>query len=118
MPSQRIAEGANVNVIAIGQAQLPLTTMGLAMGLNIRVGLEDNVRYSRTEMARDNAQLVQRAVRMARELQLEPASPAQARQALGTRGRSAGLVPVPVIAEEVAVNLAPAAARGGDEFSG
>ena len=40
------------------------------MGLNIRVGLEDNVRYSRTEMARDNAQLVERAVRMARELQL------------------------------------------------
>ena len=75
MLSQRIPEGANVNVIAIGQAQLPLTTMGLAMGLNIRVGLEDNVRYSRTEMARDNAQLVERAVRIARELQLEPASP-------------------------------------------
>ena len=109
--------GANVNVIAIGRAQLPLTTMGLAMGLNIRVGLEDNVRYSRTEMARDNAQLVERAVRIARELQLEPASPAQAREILGTRGRSAGLVPAPVIAAEVPVNLAPAAARGGDEFS-
>ena len=54
---------------------------------------------------------------MARELQLKPASPAQAREALDTRGRSAGLVPVPVIAEEVPVNLAPAAARRGDDFS-
>jgi hypothetical protein len=54
---------------------------------------------------------------MARELQLEPASPAQAREVLGTRGRSDGLVPVPLVVEEVPVNLAPSAVRGGDEFS-
>ncbi|MFZ1994934.1 MAG: 3-keto-5-aminohexanoate cleavage protein [Solirubrobacteraceae bacterium] len=114
---ERVPEGANVNVIAIGRAQLPLTTMGLAMGLNIRVGLEDNVRYSRSEMARDNAQLVARAVRIARELQLEPATPAQAREMLGTRGRPPGRPPAPVIDEEAPVNVAPAVARGGDEFS-
>ena len=79
---------ANVDVIAIGRAQLPLTTIGLAMGVNVRVGLEDNVRYSRTELARDNAHLVERTVRIAHELQLEPATPAQARERLGTRGRS------------------------------
>jgi 3-keto-5-aminohexanoate cleavage enzyme len=70
------------------------------MGLGIRVGLEDNVRYSRTELAKDNAQLVERAVRIARELQLEPATAAEARERLGTRGRQPGAIPVPVVAAE------------------
>ncbi|UGS36154.1 BKACE family enzyme [Capillimicrobium parvum] len=114
----RLPAGANCSVIGIGRAQLPLTTMGLAMGLNIRVGLEDNVRYSRTEMARDNAQLVERAVRIARELQLRPATPSEAREILGTRGRSAGAVPEPLVADERPRNDPPlTAAAAGDEFS-
>ena len=88
--SQRLPEGANCSVIAIGRAQLPLTTMGLAMGLNIRVGLEDNVRYSRNELARDNAQLVERAVRIARELQLEPASPTRPARSSARAGARPG----------------------------
>ncbi len=113
---QRVPEGANVNVIAIGRAQLPLTTMGLAMGLNVRVGLEDNIRYSRSELARDNAQLVQRAVRVARELQLEPATPARAREILGTRGRADRGVPPVLVASETPVNPAPTVTTAGDEF--
>jgi 3-keto-5-aminohexanoate cleavage enzyme len=110
---RRVPAGANVDVIAIGRSQLPLTTMGLAMGLNIRVGLEDNVRYSRTELARDNAQLVERAVRIARELQLEPATPAQARDRLGTRGRRSGAIPAPVVfAETPVVRMSEPAAAG------
>jgi 3-keto-5-aminohexanoate cleavage enzyme len=104
---RRAPAGANIDVIAIGRAQLPLTTMGLAMGLNIRVGLEDNVRYSRGELARDNAQLVERAVRIARELQLEPATAAEARARLGTRGRDSGVIPAPVVAAESPVVPAP-----------
>jgi 3-keto-5-aminohexanoate cleavage enzyme len=104
---RRVPAGANVDVIAIGRAQLPLTTIGLAMGVNVRVGLEDNVRYSRTELARDNAHLVERTVRIAHELQLEPATPAQARERLGTRGRMRAAVPVPVVAQEKPVCPAP-----------
>jgi len=72
-----------VSVAAIGPFQLPLTTIAIAMGLNIRVGLEDNVYYRRGEQAKSNAQLVERAVRIAKELNREIATSAQAREMLG-----------------------------------
>jgi 3-keto-5-aminohexanoate cleavage enzyme len=71
----------------MGPAQLPLTTIALAMGLNIRVGMEDNVLYRRGEPLENNAQLVERAVRIAQELDRQPATPQQARELLGLRGR-------------------------------
>jgi 3-keto-5-aminohexanoate cleavage enzyme len=74
--------------------------MGLAMGLNIRVGMEDNVRFNRDELVRDNAQLVERAVRIARDLGREPASAEEARAVIGTRGRRPGQPPDPVVASE------------------
>ena len=82
-----------VTVSSMGRSQLPLTTIGLAMGLNVRVGMEDNVYYRRGELVRDNAQLVERTVRMARELGREPATAPQARQLLGLRGRQPGQRP-------------------------
>jgi 3-keto-5-aminohexanoate cleavage enzyme len=108
--ANRIPAGANATVIAMGRAQLPLTTMGLTMGCQVRVGMEDNIRYSKSELVRDNAQLVERTVRIARELGREPASPTEARALLGTRGRPLGAVPAPVVASEepVTEDLVPA----------
>jgi 3-keto-5-aminohexanoate cleavage enzyme len=80
-------EDIRINVTSMGATQLPLTTIALAMGLNIRVGMEDNVLYRRGEPLADNAQLVRRAVRIARELDREPATPGQARELLALRGR-------------------------------
>jgi len=71
------------NTTAVAAAQLPLTTMGMIMGGAIRVGLEDNIYYSRGVLAKSNAQLVERSVRIARELNLEPTTPDEARQILG-----------------------------------
>ncbi len=82
-----------VTVSSMGRTQLPITTIGLAMGLNVRVGMEDNVYYRRGELVRDNAQLVERTVRIARELGREPATPAAARQLLGLRGHEPGRLP-------------------------
>jgi 3-keto-5-aminohexanoate cleavage enzyme len=76
-----------VTVSAMGATQLPLTTMACAMGLNLRVGMEDNVFYRRGELLTSNAQLVERAVRVARELDRRPATPDEARELLGLRGR-------------------------------
>lgn len=72
------------NVTAIGAMQLPLTTLGLLMGGNIRVGLEDNIYYSKGVLA-TNEQLVARSARIIRELEFEVATPDEARQMLGLK---------------------------------
>ncbi len=74
-----------VNVSAVAAAQLPLTTIAIAVGCCARVGLEDNIYYRRGELAKSNAQLVARTVRIARELGKEPVTPAEAREILGLR---------------------------------
>lgn len=72
------------NVSAIGPAQLPATTQALLLGGHVRVGLEDNLYYAQGELA-TNVQLVERMVRIVRELGGEPATPAEAREIMGLR---------------------------------
>jgi 3-keto-5-aminohexanoate cleavage enzyme len=69
----------------IGPFQLPMTTLAILMGGHVRVGLEDNIYYRRGDKAKSNAQLVERAVRIAHELNREVATAAQARKMLGIR---------------------------------
>ena len=70
-------------VSAIGPAQLPATVNGLLLGAGIvRIGLEDNLYYRQGELA-TNLQLTARMVRVLREMEYEPATPAEARQMLG-----------------------------------
>jgi 3-keto-5-aminohexanoate cleavage enzyme len=76
--------GCLFNVSAMGRQQLPLTTLGLLLGGNVRVGLEDNLYYRRGQLA-SNEMLVERAVRLARELDREVATPAEAREILGLK---------------------------------
>jgi hypothetical protein len=70
------------NVSAIGTAQLPATTHALLLGGHVRVGLEDNLYYAKGKLA-TNEQLVERTVRIIRELGHEPATPSEAREMLG-----------------------------------
>jgi 3-keto-5-aminohexanoate cleavage enzyme len=90
-----------ITVSSMGRTQLPITTMALAMGLNVRVGMEDNVVYRRGEMVRDNAQLVERTARIARELDRPLATADEARALLGLRGRAGGDIPGPAVATDV-----------------
>lgn len=69
-------------VAAVGRHQLPLTTMAMAMGGHVRVGLEDNIYYSKGVLAK-NHELVARAARIAQELGRPLMTPTQARKALG-----------------------------------
>ena len=67
----------------IGPFQLPMTTQAMLMGGHVRVGLEDNIYYSRGRLLTSNAEAVERTVRIARELGREIATPAQVRRLLG-----------------------------------
>jgi len=69
-------------VSGIGPAQLPASVHSLILGGQARVGLEDNVYYSRGRLA-TNVELVERMVRILHELNLEPATPTEAREMLG-----------------------------------
>ncbi len=63
--------------------QLPMTTLATLLGGHVRVGMEDNIYYRRGEKLESNAQVVERTVRIASELNREIATPAQARKMLG-----------------------------------
>jgi 3-keto-5-aminohexanoate cleavage enzyme len=71
------------NIIGIGIHQVPMTTLATLLGMHIRVGMEDNVYYARGVKAKNNAQLVERAVRIAKELNRPIATPTEAREMLG-----------------------------------
>lgn len=75
-------DGALFNVTGIGKYQLAMNTMAILMGGNTRVGLEDNVYFRKNELAKSNAQFVERIIRVARELGREIASPQEARHLL------------------------------------
>jgi uncharacterized protein (DUF849 family) len=75
-------------VSAIGPAQLPATTQSVLLGGHVRVGLEDNNYYAKGQLA-TNEQLVARTVRIIKELNMDVASPAEAREMLGLKQRTA-----------------------------
>jgi uncharacterized protein (DUF849 family) len=66
----------------IGPSQLPLGVNTLLLGGHVRVGLEDNLYYERGVLA-TNVQLVERIVRIIREMDMEPATAAEAREIIG-----------------------------------
>jgi 3-keto-5-aminohexanoate cleavage enzyme len=82
--ARSIQAGDTWEVIGIGRAQWKLVGAALVLGGNVRVGLEDNfyLDAAGTEMAKGNGPLVEKAVRMARDVGREPMSPAEARVAL------------------------------------
>jgi len=75
---RRLPAGAIWQVIAIGRANLELTAIGLALGGNARAGMEDTLYLRKGELTQGNRPLVERAVRLARDLDRAVASVAEA----------------------------------------
>jgi uncharacterized protein (DUF849 family) len=76
------------SVIGAGYpAEFNLATLAILMGGHARVGMEDNIYISKGVLAKSNAELVEKVVRIARELGREIATPDEARQILGLKGR-------------------------------
>ncbi|WP_044641353.1 3-keto-5-aminohexanoate cleavage enzyme [Risungbinella massiliensis] len=77
----QIPAGATWTVAGIGRHQLIMGSLSIAMGGHVRVGLEDNIFY-RAEKLATNRQLVERMVRISREMEREIATPVEARHIL------------------------------------
>jgi 3-keto-5-aminohexanoate cleavage enzyme len=88
---EHIPDNSTWSIIGIGKGHLPMSMMALAMGGHIRVGLEDNIYYSRGVLAETNAQFVDRIVRISREYGREIATPAEARDILSIKSLSDNL---------------------------
>lgn len=80
-------ERALFSTIAAGKNEFAMGTTSVLLGGGARVGLEDNLWRSRGEMAESNAELVEKMVRIARELGYEPYTPDEAREVLKLKGR-------------------------------
>ena len=76
-------------VIGVSRDQWTLVSAALALGGNVRVGLEDNFYLPDGEMARSNGDLIARARRMAEDSGRRVATVAETRQRLGLRERAA-----------------------------
>lgn len=76
-----VPAGCTWSAFGIGRHHLPIMYATLALGGHVRVGLEDNVWYSKGVPA-TNLSLVERAVRVVREFGKQPATPDEARRLL------------------------------------
>ncbi len=80
--SEIIPQDSTWSVIGVGPDQLPMAMVAMTMGGHARVGLEDNIYYSKGVLAKTNAQLVERVVRIAKEFGREVATPQESRKIL------------------------------------
>jgi len=79
---ESLPQGVTWTVSAIGRNHVPLSTMALALGGNVRVGLEDNIYYSKGVLA-TNVGLVKRIKNIALAMGKEIATPKETRKILG-----------------------------------
>ncbi|MGB3006215.1 MAG: 3-keto-5-aminohexanoate cleavage protein, partial [Chitinophagaceae bacterium] len=76
---------ATYTVAGIGRFEFPLAMASIIDGGHVRVGLEDNTYISKGVLAKSNAELVEKVVRMAKELGREIANSIEARKILGLK---------------------------------
>jgi uncharacterized protein (DUF849 family) len=67
--------------------QFRVATLSIMMGGHVRVGMEDNIFIERRVLAKNNAELVTKTVRIAHELGREIATPDEARTILNLKGK-------------------------------
>lgn len=77
------------SVLAAGRQQMALAAMAAGMGGHVRVGLEDNLYIAPGQLARSNAEQVNKVREIVERLGRPPATAAQARAILGTKGAAA-----------------------------
>ncbi len=76
------------SVLGAGKNQIPIGTQSLALGGNVRVGLEDSLWDGPGQLAKTNADQVKRIRKVIEGLSLEVATPDEARKMLQLKGRN------------------------------
>jgi uncharacterized protein (DUF849 family) len=74
------------STLAAGRYEYNLCTAGVIMGGHARVGLEDNLYVGKGRLAKDNAEMVEKMVRIIKELDHEPTTPQETRAILKLKG--------------------------------
>ncbi len=77
------------SILGAGRNQIPLATLGAAMGANVRVGLEDSLWSGPGTLAQSNAEQVKKIRQVLEGLSLEVARPEDARAMLSLKGGDA-----------------------------
>jgi 3-keto-5-aminohexanoate cleavage enzyme len=80
-----IPEGATWSAFGIGKGHIPIMLAAIALGGHVRVGMEDNVVFRPKELAKSNAQMVERAAELIRLATNEVATVEEAREILGLK---------------------------------
>jgi uncharacterized protein (DUF849 family) len=74
------------SLLGAGSKQMSIAAMGAAMGGNVRVGLEDSLWIGPGELAKTNAQQVEKVKSIIQNLSLEVATADDARDILALKG--------------------------------
>lgn len=81
----KIMPEATWTAAGLGRHQLEVNHWALELGGHCRTGLEDNIRYDKTRLAKSNAELVARVAALCPQYGRHAATPAEAREILGLR---------------------------------
>ena len=75
------------SILGAGRNQIPLATIGVAQGSNVRVGLEDSLWIGPGQLAESSAAQVRKIRQVIEGLSLEVATPQEARAMLALKGQ-------------------------------
>ena len=77
-----LPKGSTFTVSGMGRYQMCMAAVSIILGGHVRVGFEDNLYIEKGVLAKSNGELVQKAVRIAKELGRPIATPNEARKIL------------------------------------
>lgn len=83
-----LPKDATWGAVGIGHGQMPIMLATLALGGNLRVGMEDNVLMKKGQLAKNNVEFVKRAVDLIHLAGKEVATPDEAREILGVQNKT------------------------------
>lgn len=109
----QLPPGSTWAAFGIGRQEFPMLAQAWLLGGHVRVGLEDNVYIREGVLARNNAELVEKAVLLVEQLGGSIATPDEARSLLGLRLESGSALTYPSSADAVIEGDGDGGAGGG-----